>query len=61
MVDDIIVRNVITELFRAGVLTPKDYVKFMARTIRISAADVFGDLMDYLEELEKEENDGLPT
>jgi hypothetical protein len=53
--EEIIVRNVITELFRTGVLTPKDYVKFMERTTNTSAAFVFGDLMIYLEKLEKEE------
>lgn len=55
--DDIIVRNVITELFHAGVLTPKDYVRFMKCTTstRIPAFEVFDMLKNYLEKLEKEE------
>lgn len=57
MVDDIIVRNVITELFHAGILTPKDYVKFMKYTTStiIPACEVFDRLKDYLEKMEKEE------
>lgn len=52
--EGIIVRRVITELFYRGVLTPKDYVKFMARTIHTSATFVFGELMDYLEKMEED-------
>lgn len=55
--DDIIIREVITELFHFGILTPKDYVKFMARTVNESATFVFGELMDYLEKMEETEND----
>jgi hypothetical protein len=63
MVDDIIIRNVITELFRAGVLAPKDYVRFMKYTTSatIPACEVFDRLKDYLEELEKEETENDKT
>jgi hypothetical protein len=55
--EDIVVREVITELFHFGILTPKDYVRFMKYTTSatIPACEVFDRLKDYLEELEKEE------
>lgn len=52
--EEIIVREVITELLHFGILTPKDYVKFMRFTTQMPVSIVFDKLNDYLKKMEKE-------
>lgn len=59
--EDVVVREVITELLHCGILTPKDYVKFMRFTTQMSVFNVLWNvwllekLNTYLEKMEKEE------
>lgn len=52
--EEIVVREVITELFHYGILTPKDYVKYMRFTTQMPVSIVFDKLNTYLEKIEKE-------
>ena len=53
--EEIVIREVITELLHFGILTPKDYVKFMRYTTQMSDSFVFDKLESRLEKMEKEE------